>query len=386
MATKDAKTGPGIGISREFSLYLDLVRFLASAFVFLSHTNDRVLSTKVIPFASFGHSAVVVFFVLSGLVIAYVTEAKETNWRSYTTSRMARIYSVALPAVFVTLLLDVVGQSVNPVPYEGNAPLDHWPVRILASLLFLNEFWGISIMTFSNTPYWSLSYEVWYYVLFGVFVFWQGRGRTWALVAAALMTGPKILLLLPVWLIGVAIYRWAPWTKIGPATGMAVFAATLVLLVLFHRYDVAGFFFAWLKAQVGAAFHTQMTWSRHFISDYLLGLLVAANFVGFRAAEKVLGRPLQAFAGPIRTAAGFTLSMYLFHRPLINFFTAVFDGDPGQPWFWLSVVAATTGSIVALGLLTEHRKDAWRRFFDRALGRLESVVRSRLAVRADRRA
>jgi peptidoglycan/LPS O-acetylase OafA/YrhL len=357
-------------LSPEFSLYLDLVRFLASAFVFVSHSNDRVLSTEVIPLATFGHSAVVVFFVLSGLVIAYVTGAKEKNWRSYTASRMARIYSVALPAVFLTLVLDVIGQRINPVPYEGVAPLDHILVRITASLAFLNEFWWISIQTFSNTPYWSLSYEVWYYVLFGVFVFWRGRGRPWALAVAALLTGPKILLLLPVWLLGVAVYRSAPWTKIGPGSGLALFVGSLVLLVLFHRHDVDVFFFEWLKSQVGEAFHRQMTWSRYFISDYLLGLVVAANFVGFRAAEKVLGKPLKAFARPIRMAAGFTLSMYLFHRPLIYFFTAWFDGDPGRPWFWLSVVGATTISIVVLGLLTEHRKDAWRRFFDRVVGRL----------------
>src|SRR5262245_20997821 len=88
------------------------------------------------------------------------------------------------------------------------------------------------------------------------------------------------------------------------------------------------------------------------------------NFVGFRAAPAELGRLLLPIATPIKVAAGFTLSIYLFHKPLILFFTALINGNPASLWFWVSVMASTTVTIIVLGLLTEHRKSDYRKFFD----------------------
>ncbi len=39
----------------------------------------------------------------------------------------------------------------------------------------LNEVWFISITSFSNVPYWSICYEMWYYVGFALIVFLPGR-------------------------------------------------------------------------------------------------------------------------------------------------------------------------------------------------------------------
>jgi peptidoglycan/LPS O-acetylase OafA/YrhL len=362
-------------ITPEFSLYLDVVRFVAACLVLISHANDRELSTRIIPMAGYGSSAVVVFFVLSGFVIAYVTATRERSARDYAVSRMARIYSVALPAVLVTLCADLIGERLQPALYADNTTHDWWLLRFFSSLLFMNEFWGISITTYSNIPYWSLCYEMWYYILFGVFVFWKGPWRPWALAAAVLLAGPKILLLIPVWLMGVALYRYGHRINLPKRAGVALFALSWVLLVLFHAYGVAPFFFEYLKSLVGPAFHVRMTWSRYFLSDYLLGLIVVMNFVGFRAAQCELGKLLLPIATPIKVAAGFTLSIYLFHKPLILFFTALIAGNPDSLWFWASVMASTTITIVVLGLFTEHRKDGYRRFFDWLLARVETELK-----------
>lgn len=55
-------------MNKSFSIYLDLVRFTAACLVYLWHSNKRLLMVDVPPAASFGHSAVVVFFVLSGRI------------------------------------------------------------------------------------------------------------------------------------------------------------------------------------------------------------------------------------------------------------------------------------------------------------------------------
>jgi hypothetical protein len=59
-----------------------------------------------------------------------------------------------------------------------------------------------------NFSFRTLNHEAWYYVLFGVATFLQGRQRIVALAAAALLGGPEILVLLPVWLMGASAWRW----------------------------------------------------------------------------------------------------------------------------------------------------------------------------------
>ena len=73
---------------------------------------------------------------------------------SYAASRISRIYSVALPAVLLTVALDAVGRQLYPAPY--GYPFDNFLLRGAASLLMLNEVWFVSITSFSNIPYWSI--------------------------------------------------------------------------------------------------------------------------------------------------------------------------------------------------------------------------------------
>src|ERR1700680_3766033 len=102
---------------RSTSIYLDLVRFLAATTVFVAHANfDRF--TGGLPFLSrlgmdIANDAVIVFFVLSGLVIAYVANTKENTLREFFLSRFARLWSVVVPALFLTVILDYVGSRIE---------------------------------------------------------------------------------------------------------------------------------------------------------------------------------------------------------------------------------------------------------------------------------
>lgn len=103
-------------MQRSFSLYLDIIRLAAAVVVYLTHSG-LIVDGKVF-LGAYGHSAVVVFFVLSGYVIAYVTDQKETDWRTYTASRVSRVYSVAIPALVVTLVADAIGRAHDPSLYK----------------------------------------------------------------------------------------------------------------------------------------------------------------------------------------------------------------------------------------------------------------------------
>ncbi|MCB1773561.1 MAG: acyltransferase [Gammaproteobacteria bacterium] len=364
-------------MKKEFSLYLDLVRFLAAVVVLVNHANHRGIITEVLP--QYGHSAVMVFFLLSGYVIAYVTSEKERVPRDYAVSRLARIYSVAPVALIVTLLADTFGQMIGMRFYEGVATNDFVPLRFFTSLFFLNEIWTVSITSFSNVPYWSLNYEVWYYVMFGVFMFMQGRARVIVLVMICLLLGPKVLLLAPIWWMGVYLYHSRFWAGIGVSVGWIAFVGSLVAIVLFHQYGVEKTLKVWLESQIGEQPYHLLAYSRSFISDWLLGALVFLNFAGFRAIAHQFGAVLTAFARPIRYLAGYTFVLYLTHQPLIWFFATLIDGSPDTSLYLWQVLACVIVTVWLLGQVTERRKGFYRGLSERIVDVAESLwVRARL--------
>ena len=125
--------------------------------------------------ASTGVQAVDVFFVLSGFVIAHVCATREHDLRDYVISRTARIYSVAIPALILTAIVDAIGIRENAATYQG--PFQAFsPGLIIRSVFFIGEQWNAHRFPGSNGPYWSLGFEVWYYATFGAFLFAPGDG------------------------------------------------------------------------------------------------------------------------------------------------------------------------------------------------------------------
>ncbi len=347
-------------MSREFSLYLDAVRFLAALMVVLYHANLRWLSTAIVPLSGHGHAAVMVFFVLSGYVISYIHARRENTPAEYWASRLSRFYSLALPVVLLCPLVDMAGAALNPAIYEGATTHGLALLRILTSLAWLNEVWGVSIMSFSNVPYWSLCYEMWYYILFALCVFTGGRRRVMLLAGAALLLGPKILLLAPVWALGVVLHRWAPLQRVSPRAGAVLFVGSCIAFGLFQHYHLTELGSEWMRRLVGEHLHRQLTFSKFVLTDYPLALIIAANFVGFRAIAPVAGRVLLPFERPIRHLSAYTFSLYLMHQPLLQFYGALIDGDPAGPWYFLAVLAATLATIWLAGSVTELRRHALR--------------------------
>ena len=175
-------------MTQALSLYLDALRFGAAFTVFVSHwAGARYSGGLFWQLMGYGRTAVIVFFVLSGFVIAWVTETRERSFEDYAFSRIARLYSVIVPAFLLTAVLDRLATAIDPQLYGPEVSLG--PVeRFLGyalSLVFLGESWGLTMLPGFNVPFWSLNYEAWYYVLFGAALFLRGRRRTVAVIAAA---------------------------------------------------------------------------------------------------------------------------------------------------------------------------------------------------------
>ena len=108
-------------MNKEMSIYLDAVRFTAAMSVFFCHiSGSRFTGGLFWQMGPYGVEAVDVFFVLSGFVIAYTYDTRERTLLRYATSRFARIYSVAIPALTATFILDAIGRVSRPHLYNAS--------------------------------------------------------------------------------------------------------------------------------------------------------------------------------------------------------------------------------------------------------------------------
>ena len=348
-------------MTRSFSVYLDLVRFLAAFLVLLHHA--RYLYDPGGALFSLGHEAVIVFFVLSGYVIAYVADTKELTLKDYTIARLARIYSVVLPAVVLTGLLDFVGSSIHLAAYEAGAQAwDHIPLRIAGSLLFLNQIWFVSMQLFSNVPYWSLGYEIWYYVGFALVTYVGGARGRWLFFLLAVLIGPKIILLMPLWWGGVYLYRSKALRNIPQAVAWGLLLLSAAGFAAYLHWGIAGWAEGVTLSLFGQDLTHELVSSKRFLSDYFLGLCVAAHFAALRAICQRHQEVPQGFARPIRALAGSTFTLYLLHRPLILFYAAVFQVEAAGPGFYVFLLALIVATAYVISLFTEQKKHVLKRW------------------------
>jgi peptidoglycan/LPS O-acetylase OafA/YrhL len=341
------------------SVYLDLLRAFAAIVVFLVHAADHRLLGGLIPSgAAFASDAVILFFVLSGVVIASVLDKKDATFERFALSRAARLYSVAIPAIAITLLFDAIGRHFDSSLYSNwyPAPPEKWVVRILSPLMFANEFWFHSVRPFSNGPYWSLSYEAVYYALAAAFCFGSRRLRIGAIVLITLVAGPKIIILFPIWLSGFIVYHYRNW--LSPEWAVVLFYASI------------GIYAAYIFA--GRPFLPSLTiegysWSSKALEWSAIGLCTAVNIW---SATTLLSRrsfPIPSY--PIRWIAGRSFSIYAYHYPLQFAVGAVMPGPPENLFRGVLLVVISFLLCLLAAEFTELRKDSVRKLLVRGVSR-----------------
>ena len=315
---ENLQSGEPDRVTPALSVYLDALRLLAALMVFAHHASYPIFGGRWISaLGGYGHEAVVVFFVLSGFVIAFVTDAKERTPRAYAASRLSRLWSVALPALAATLAMDAIGKWLAPQAY---ADVLINPLGPLASALFVNEFWTAQWHVGSNIPFWSLSYEAAYYLLFGIFVFAPMRWL-W-LAAAAALIGPKILLLAPAWIAGVIAFRAAQRIRTATVDALlAVLGAALAFGLSVSKVGNLYVTWRWQK-WLGDPVFEAMGHASAFLSDNLIAFALAAHLVGLAGLLRHV--PVQPTLHRLIAKASIaTFPIYLFHYPALYFFSAL---------------------------------------------------------------
>jgi peptidoglycan/LPS O-acetylase OafA/YrhL len=367
-ATGQARTPPSpvreaSRINPALSVYFDLARVTAASSVLLNHYAPVLFgaSPQLFP----GHDAVIVFFVLSGFVIAYVSDTREKTLREYALSRLSRLWSVTIPAVFFAIVLyGLVGPGYGTVPVSApsNGLTLIWH-SILATG-FITEVWIPEVFAPFNAPMWSLSYEAFYYAIFAGLMFVEGRTRLVVVGALCALAGPNILLLMPCWLLGVALYRYRDRLSFSPRVATLLFVSTVAFLVLAYSVDLSFNTRLLLKyLSAGQSYHLGPSTSAP--ADWLLAPVVALHFAAIPSLPG-LSRLLPRLKKPIAAAASYTLSIYLLHMPvLVLVYEYLGIGHNGGIGAVCALVLCVL-SIIALGKLTEHRRADWRA----ALGKL----------------
>lgn len=322
------------------SSYFEFIRIAAALVVLLHHSWPAYFPDFPLPWP--GHQAVVVFFVLSGYVIAATSTKPGLTLSNYILDRSSRILCVTVPALafagFVAL-------------YAGLPAFDVL-VRSAANFFFVAQSWGLHASAPANGAYWSICYEVWYYAIFAAAIFSRSKSRWWLVGALCIAAGPNILLLMPCWLLGVVLFKYQDRLRVTAGTAKALFLFSIIAYSLYYWFDVGVEIREGLRPDV-PEITSILRVSNLFIGDTILAFIIAVNFVAVASfagsAASILDRckPIFAFA------ASCTLSVYLFHLPIITL---------AKEWGLTGItpMIATLVLPVMLASLTEHRRKSWR--------------------------
>jgi peptidoglycan/LPS O-acetylase OafA/YrhL len=277
-AAPAAARSPGAEPRRGLIPVLELIRGLACLEVFLGHVTPQSAPRWIAMFTCWGTEAVMIFFVLSGLVIALTQERKHRPFASFMWARFRRLVPLYLIAVVLSCAVD---QYLFP-PVKPGAIWGH--------LLFLQAHATdpdpspLTPVFDSNGPLWSLSFEFYFYLVFALLIGKANRPLTimwWAagLVAAVCVhfgyVAPKIaghfqdiLAASPVWLLGTTLLGRPLYFR----------ACWFQNLILFSFIPVIS--------------HWSPTWaSTDALKDFALGLVIAPLlYSSFHADQPVTRR------------------------------------------------------------------------------------------------
>ncbi|MBS1896265.1 MAG: acyltransferase [Actinobacteria bacterium] len=338
---------------------LDGLRGLAAGIVLLHHASLiaqpwldpagwAMLTQSPLKLLLAGSEAVMVFFVLSGLVVALPALRPGFSWARYFPARLFRLYLPVIAALgAATLLVQLVPRDATTMPE------DSWMQDAQATSVSAGDV--LSQMTLLRSDYpidnvlWSLRWELFFSLLLPLYVWVALRVRRFVLPVAVLTvvlmfvgrtTGNSALAYLPVFLLGTLIAvrlpqlrelarnpratRALPWT--------AVAACAMLIASWLARPLTAGTIAAdvlWALAGAGAA------------------LLVILAVIWPRAQRALSVRPMQ-WLGRV------SFSLYLVHAPILA--TLCYLLGAGQ--WWLACLLGVPLSLAVAALfhaLVERR-------------------------------
>ena len=317
----------GRDLSQSLSAWLDVLRLGAALVVVLGHAGNIRFTDGALFWVrewTLAPDAVIVFFVVSGLVVGRAA-TRDGAWCTYAFHRVTRLISVVLPALLLTLVLDAIGRTIDTSAYRPRyyeeAPILEF---LLRGLSFSQQWRGVGppIQLGSNAPLWSLSFEAAYYILLGVAVFAKGWVRIFTLALLAWIFGLSILLLLPTWLAGLAVWQAIRAGRV-PERRLTAVAFGVLPIVALVVAKLARFDEMLLQATpdwLGPVRHTTaFNFGQEVLWNSLIAAALALHLIGMSQIPLPFGR---AIIRAIRWWAGASFSIYVVHYPVMHLMDA----------------------------------------------------------------
>jgi peptidoglycan/LPS O-acetylase OafA/YrhL len=272
-----------------------------------------------------GLEAVTLFFVLSGFLVGgRVIErlrAGTFSVRDYAIDRFTRIYVPLVPALIYTAIVMLCIQ--HPV---------HWR-DFVGNLLSLQGVWGGNFG--ENGALWSLSYEVWLYVLMGALAMWGLRSKR----------------AVPFALTVVALCLAVLW-RLGGSLALGWFIGALAASMLAHRASALTGLLGALIMIVGIAMSMLSSDSKSPLLDHFRWLpprdvAVIVMSLGWGlliprlAAQRPTTRVMQSIESVGSRAAAWSYTLYLTHSPTLWLL------EHGWPYHRNAVTVASFGVFVS---------------------------------------
>ncbi|MCB1485610.1 MAG: acyltransferase [Hyphomicrobiaceae bacterium] len=373
----------------QHAAHLDMLRGIAALAVVAGHSRGFVLvdfatlqnpdlSTKLLYLCtSLGHQAVIAFFALSGFLVGgrALSEILAGGWSPawYCIARLTRLWTVVLPALAITFLLDTLGRHLNGATgYDGvfhdllssgpsaAVPADTSLLTLLANVSFLQTIVAPTYGT--NSPLWSLANEFWYYAIAPLgFVAAFGKCSSLARLVC-LSTAIFLCAVLPttlvvlggIWMLGALMY----WTS-QVASLHRIFQSRVYSAVALS--SVVGIISA---AKWGMFSVADLT------GDLALGMAFSLLLPGLAAAPASNANFVRASSA----LSNISFTLYATHFPLLAFLWFTFQAPsqlaPGA--FGLAVIFAYIAAAVMTAALL------WW-MFERRTHQIRQAVSSRLS-------
>jgi peptidoglycan/LPS O-acetylase OafA/YrhL len=356
---------PQYAIAPAFSVYLDLLRGGSALWVALSHLPlfGVAGTANVLPLPEDGHDAVVLFFILSGFLVAHAVVRKpDQGLLGYLLDRGSRIYSVALPLLLLSFACAAFGLIEATPRYQ----LEKWHTYLPLFSVFLNQSFGFREVPLQLYPWWSLAFEVWYYVLFGCAFFLRGKTRWIVCALVFLVMGGRLWLLMPVWLGGV-IALLIPFERLNPRLALVLAISSVLAFVAFKTSGLELALRTLTLEPWGGIQPRPFGNATYFSTDYVTTPLAVLHLVAMRRLLSVQKIP---FSFIIQQFAGISFCLYLLHPLVFSLWSDGLGRRDGGTVETLCVLALTVLLAFVLAPVTEYRRQQWRNLMAWLLARI----------------
>ncbi|MFT4089894.1 MAG: acyltransferase [Asticcacaulis sp.] len=298
---------------------LDVLRFLAAAFILLFHFGVRAPTplADMYPVFSQGWLATDFFLLLSGFILSRAYGKRLFDGRisrvNFVIKRVARFWPSHAIMLFAMLGLVVAATAIG-------IPPDHSEADLFIYQLFLVYAWGVTSTEAWNVPTWTLSVLVVCYALFSLYAakVYKCRWWQWALMLiAVLVVGNTLALMwagsslvdlsfrwgllrgIPIFIIGSLLERLSAGFTINRRSYAGLIMVIIALVVILSGYPreiwldnvILGLLGISIVLSAGVTFHENALTRR--MGRMSLSLFLTHSFVGmagFGVAEVISGR------------------------------------------------------------------------------------------------